>query len=383
MAQEVLIKNYRYGSRHLNFYCLLEDNELPLFAPTLFLFHISIEGQDVKTTKAYAHDLKSFFNILKESSGTDGNGSLDFRDVTDLQMDGYLNGYLIDHRKLSPRTVERHITTLREFYNFSYEYGLIEGKPNFSFETDYSEEKVAALEKATTSFHQMYITEEEFEQVLLANIDVDSSFARERDEIALKLGYYAGLRTEELVINDNLCLKKLRKQLPENTKHIPQAFELTVTGKNDVTRTTLVDVKATKAIHKFIWGRLKGINTSLMCHSSGKPLKDVGHGTSLFRRCVKQYLNENALDEESVNTWLKRSYHVLRKCFTTNAVGFCYENQLDPRVFVTQWLGHSRSETTEDYILYDALLNNRLSLLEELNLDNTTFSRKYKSKFKK
>ncbi|MCH2057714.1 MAG: hypothetical protein MK214_14115 [Thalassotalea sp.] len=101
MVQEVLIKNYSYGSRHLNFYALLDENELPLFAPTLFLFHTAIEGQDVKTTKAYAHDLKSFFNILKESSGARGNGSLEFKDVTDVQMDGYLNGYLIEHRKLS------------------------------------------------------------------------------------------------------------------------------------------------------------------------------------------------------------------------------------------------------------------------------------------
>lgn len=158
---------------------------------------------------------------------------------------------------------------------------------------------------------------------------------------------------------------------------------MTIKGKNGVTRKTLVDVKVTKAIHKFIWGRLKATNSTLMCQKSGKPLKDVNHGTALFRRSIEQYLNNNALEAEDVKAWLKRSYHVLRKCYATNSVSFCYESNLDPRIFVSRWLGHASSETTEDYIIFEALLNKRLELLTELNLENSTFATAYKNKFNK
>ncbi|WP_350645471.1 tyrosine-type recombinase/integrase [Pseudoalteromonas sp. G24-MNA-CIBAN-0072] len=383
MADTVLVKNFKYGSRFLNFYCLVDENERPIFAPCLFLFQTAISGQDLDTSKAYAFDLKSFFNILSQSSGKSKEDHLDFRDVSDAQMDGYLNGYLLFQKKLSTNSVQRHITTLRTFYEFSYKYGLLEKSNSYSFEIDSSENKTTMLEQATQTFHQMYITEDEFDEILLSNITTSDPFLRERDEIALKLGYYAGLRTEELVINDNLSLVKLRKQLPKVTKNIPQAFYLTIKGKNGVTRKTLVDVKVTKAIHKFIWGRLKATNSTLMCQKSGKPLKDVNHGTALFRRSIEQYLNNNALEAEDVKAWLKRSYHVLRKCYATNSVSFCYESNLDPRIFVSRWLGHASSETTEDYIIFEALLNKRLELLTELNLENSTFATAYKNKFNK
>ena len=89
------------------------------------------------------------------------------------------------------------------------------------------------------------------------------------------------------------------------------------------------------------------------------------------------------MSDEEVQLWLDRSYHILRKCFATERVSFCYEIGLDPRVFVPQWMGHEEFKTSEIYIFFDALLNNRVRVLKDLSLDDSLLSKKYKSKFKK
>ena len=383
MVNTAKVKQYQYGARNLNFYCLVDERGLPLFAPSIFLMNCAVRGESIKSNKAYAHDLKSFFSILAQTSGTDKSTSLNFGDVTDSQMDAYLNGYLLGHRNLQISTIERHITTLRSFYTFAYEHELIDPLPQFSFTLDTDNEKYSVLETVTRTLHQIYIKEEDFKKIILANITSSDPFIRERNELALKLGYYAGFRTEELVINDNLAIKKLQDLLPKDSNKLPKAIELKVKGKNNKTRTILLNVKVTHSLHKFLWGRGRKLETSLISSKCGKPLKYEGFGTELFRECINNYLVRNALPTESVNIWNARTFHLLRKCFATNAVSFCYDNGLDPRVFVPQWLGHSDPETTNDYILYDALLYQRLGILDELNMKETKLAISYKAKFGK
>ena len=120
-----------------------------------------------------------------------------------------------------------------------------------------------------------------------------------------------------------------------------------------------------------------------MCSKKGKPLSYESHGTELFRDCINTYLAKTTLDEDEVKTWQERHYHILRKCYATNMVMFCQETGLDPRVFVTQWMGHEDPETTEIYIFYDAVLNKRLKVMNDLNLQKTVFGELYHKKYKK
>jgi integrase len=224
--------------------------------------------------------------------------------------------------------------------------------------------------------------EEEFNNVVLSNITAKDPFLRERNQLALMLGYHAGLRTGDLIIKGNLCVKKLRKLLPFQVKRVPTAIKLSILSKGGKSRGIQLTVKGTTAIYDFLWGRAKNIKTTLMCSKAGKPLTDEDFGTHLFRSCINSYLAKTSLNEDDAETWVKRRYHTLRKCYATNAVMYCQEKGLDPRIFVTQWMGHADPETTDIYIFYDAVLRNRIKTLEELNLNSTLFGRSYKNKYK-
>lgn len=380
MVEKELVKKYKYGARSFDFYCIIDSKKIPILAPSLFLFDLAKQGQSFNTNKAYASDLKSFFTILSTSKGSDGAVGLSFIDVTDEQMSGYINGYLLRQNGLAVSSIERHIATLNAFYNFSYEHGFVERKLNYSFALD-EEVRETDLAQLNSKLHQVYISESQFKSIILANIEAKNPFIKERNELALKLGYYAGFRTEELVIPSNLDVKKLNEILSKANE--PEAVYLDIKGKSGKVRTVLINVELVNALKNFLWGRAKHIKTNLMCTLTGKALIDSSFGTNTFLSCIKKYLINSTMSDEEVQLWLDRSYHILRKCFATERVSFCYENGLDPRVFVPQWMGHEEFKTSEIYIFFDALLNNRVRVLKDLSLDDSLLAKKYKSKFKK
>lgn len=382
MAYSKNVTQFKYATRSLDFYLVMSNKGVPLFAPCMYLFELAKRGIKPKSIRAYSFDLAKFFTALEHTKSVTGIVGRDYRDVNDLQMTAYLDGLLKKELNLSDKSIERHITTLSGFYKFSYEYGLMSNHMSFSFKYGTEEEKMSVMQGHTTKLHATYIDENAF-KVLLENIPAKDPFIRERDRLALILGYCGGFRTSELVWEDNLGVTKLRKLLPEEDIRLPKAIKLKVLGKNSKTREVQLTVDATTAIYDFLWGAARDIKTTLMCHKSGQPLKDVGYGTTLFSSCVKHYLAKKCLEEDEISSWLVRSYHVLRKCYATNSVGFCYRSGLDPRVFVSQWMGHSDPKTTEIYIFYDAVLNQRLDILKTLNLDNVAFSRSFRYKFNK
>jgi site-specific recombinase XerD len=382
LAKVQAVKNYRYASRPLDFYCVIDKAGDPIFAPSLFLFGLVKKGQSVKTTRAYSFDLARFFTVLEQSKGVTGVFGKDYRDVTDVQMTKYLHGYLKMSLGLKDSTIERHVATLSNFYYFAYQNGLMSSVPQYTFEWGDEKTKTTIMQGLTTKLHETYMDEDVFKDVVLANITTKDNFLRERDRLALMLGYHAGLRTEELVIKGNLCVKKLRKLLPNEKERVPRAINLNIRGKGKKTRNVQLTVAGTSAIYDFLWGRAKHIKTNLMCNKSGKSLINDSFGTDLFRGCINTYLAKTNLSKDNNLTWSDRSYHTLRKCFATNSVIYCHKAKLDPRVFVTQWMGHKDPETTDIYIFYDAVLNNRVKVLKDLNLQNTAFGQLYRKKYK-
>ncbi|TMS93316.1 hypothetical protein CWB58_09830 [Pseudoalteromonas sp. S201] len=383
MAESTRVDNYNYSSRVLNFHFVLDDEGIPIFAPSMFLFTLAIEGQSWHTTKNYSYDLAKFFTVLEQSKNADGGLGMDYREVTDSQMTGYLHGYLKQKLKLADTTISRHVAALSGFYTFAFQYGLLTSPPQFTYEYGDETTKTTLMEGLTIKLHQTYFDEVTFKKVVLANIPTKDPFLQERDRLALMLGYHAGFRTEELTIENNLDVSKLRKLLPKEENRIPRAMKLQVLGKNGVERGVQLTVAGTNAIYDFLWGRAKHIKTNLMCTKSGKKLTDSDYGGNLFRDCINAFLAKIRVTNEEYESWTLRTYHTLRKCYATNAVVFCYNNGLDPKIFVTQWMGHSDPSTTEIYIFYDAVLNKRLEISQNLDLQNTVFSQLYGRKFKK
>ena len=382
MAEVQKVTNYQYAHRTLNFYCIVDDSGIPIFAPSMFLFHLAKKGKSSRTVRGYAFDLEKFFTVLEESKLADGGFGIDYREVSDKQMSGYLNGYLKQICQLKDKTIDRHIAALSGFYKYTYKQGLLSEKTNYTFTYGEEEVKVSALQGLTTALHETYFNESEFKSVLLANIDTDDPFYKERDKLALMLGYHAGFRTEELIIESNLDVAKLKKLLPYQKVRVPKAITLPILGKGGKTREAQLTVAGTTAIYNFLWGRAKNVKTNLMCSKVGKPLIYTGHGTELFRDCIKSYYAKVRISEDERKQWAARKYHTLRKCYATNMVEYCIDLGLDPKVWVTQWMGHEDPDTTDIYIFYDAVLNKRQNTLNDLNLQKSAFASLYKNKYK-
>ena len=369
--------DYEYGARKLTFYCLIGNNGVPLFEPSMFLFKEAIKGAPENTTRAYANDLKLFFSMLNHSLGGFGN----YKSITDAQMNGYLNGFLNQKKCLKPATITRHIASINRFYIFCYENGFTNRKPCFSYSyiDDISTETM--MNGMTTQLHRTYLNRNTFEDVILGSITTKNPFLKERDELALKLGYYGGLRSGELVSYGNLNASKLRELLPKQDKRTIQSIEMGVRGKGNKLRTVRLEPPLTEAIYNFIWGRAKHITDSIICDKIGRPLINKSYGSQLFRECKNNFLSSCTLSKSEFKRWEERSYHLLRACYATNMVTFCVEVGIDPKVFVTQWMGHSNPKTTEVYVFYDAVLNNRLKVIEDLSLKNTFFGKTFHNKF--
>jgi integrase len=203
--------------------------------------------------------------------------------------------------------------------------------------------------------------------------------------LALKLGYYAGFRTHELVHPDNLQIKALKKLLPKQKSWTPKSINLPVKGKGSKggkLRIVRIEVPLVEALYKFLWGRAKHITTSLMSSPKGVPLKDINYGTYLFKQCINSFLakSKENIDwsREDFEIWDQKTYHQLRACFATNAVKLCREHGWDVRTNVTQWMGHNHYSTTEIYIFYDAVLNQLPEVIASLSLVNTTAGKRYR-----
>ncbi len=384
MIRRQIVRKYDYYGRSISFHCVIDDKGVPIFAPTMFLFDSAIEGSKQTTTRSYASDLGQFFSILENTYGADGGLGQDYREVTEAQMSAYLHSYLKQQKKLKDKSIKRHIASIQGFYDFCYKKGFMKNKADFSYSFGDDDIKVSFIEGMNINLHKQYMNELTFKNDILGNLATTNPFIHERDALALKLGYYAGFRTHELTIADNLSTNKLRQILPYKKNWTPETVELKVRGKGSGNsgklRSIMIDVDLTKSIYDFLWGKAKHIKTTLMSTPNGTPLKNPSHGSSLFRECVNNFLSKKhlkTLSAQQFNLWQDRGYHDLRKCFATNSVSLCYKLNIDPRVFVTQWMGHSDPKTTDLYIFYDAVLNDRPKIISELSLEKTQFATSY------
>ncbi|MBJ2135557.1 tyrosine-type recombinase/integrase [Paraglaciecola chathamensis] len=383
MAVPEFVSQLKYSTRVLDFYCVIDDAGYPIFAPSMFLFHLAKNNFAQRTIKGYAYDLASFFTALNSTGKVVNLLGTNFRDVDDPKMTAYLDGILKKQMELADATIERHIATLTSFYKFSYTYGLISEEKSFTFKYGEEEVKMSVMQGITTKLHETYMNEATFKDVVLSNAPNTSSFLNERNKLALMLGYHAGFRTEELVMKGNLDVSKLRKLLPKEKNRVPRAITLEIKGKGNKMRGAQITVEVTTAIYDFLWGRAKHIKTNLMSSKKGIPLTNTEMGTQLFRKCINNYKANTHLSKDDIEVWDSRTFHTLRKCYATNSVMYCIRKGIDSRVFVTQWMGHDDPKTTEIYIFYDAVLNSRIGVTKDLSLQDTVFGQLYKNKYNK
>lgn len=368
------VKSIPYAGYQIDSYVVLDENDKYIIPVCDFLLDTAIKGSPANTIRNYASDLIAFFSILQSVEKVANIFPSDFRDITASDLDAYLIGNLFQKKRLNGSTVLRHASTINLFYQFAYQNDYI------SFRLKWEHYKKLPVEttlinKTLSQVGCHFIELETFEKILLPNIVAKSSFKRARDELALKLGYYAGLRTHELVKHDNFTLKRMKALIPLDSS-VLLTQHLTIKGKGGKVRRLPVSPDLVVAIHDFMYGTHKDkLKFCIFEDGTGQALTDEQYGSDVFFRAISKYLSSNTVDSEVANALELLSYHSLRHTFATNAVTFCHDidSKYSPRWAVTQWMGHANERTTEIYICYEALKNNRIGVIDEMKLSDIHF----------
>ncbi len=231
------------------------------------------------------------------------------RDATATDLTTYLEG--LYGAKYSPRTIARHVATIRNFYQFLTAEGTIARDPA---EFLSSPKQWSTIPK--------YLNREEVDRLVAA--PVKNTPTDLRDRAMIELLYATGLRVSEL------C--KLEMSAIERGLSL-----LKVTGKGNKQRIVPFGESAGEAVDKYLAeGRGKLLK--------GRPSKHVfltARGRAMTRQTFWLLLRKHG---RSVGIFRKLTPHVVRHSFATHLV----EGGADLRSVQTM-LGHADISTTQVY----------------------------------
>jgi site-specific recombinase XerD len=345
----------------LNTFALINPkNFKPYLAPSLWLLHLAKSNRSINTIETYASALSRFL-----CSATNlGNADAYWQDISDRDMSAYLRAHLVQRKFLKNNSIKLTIVALDSFYIWAFEHGFLEKQPAFTFDFDPNDSEKnqgGYIKKEIGLLHTTYMTIDNFNE-LLQQVDSTNLYINERNCLAFKLGYYAGLRASEVVSCPSFDTKKLKKILKE-TNH-GASLDFKIKGKGCKIRVVNFPPILIEDIRRFLFGRRSKVpDGELICKQDGTELNRK-FASSLFR---------SAADKNNGKEWRVRSFHVLRKCYATNLVTWCIENGISEWQLVPERLGHNNNATTRIYIFFEALMNSRKKRIEQLSLDHAQY----------
>lgn len=150
-----------------------------------FLFFLKVElNYSELTIKSYQLDLTDFFEYIKKSK-------INYLRINNNEVRGYLK--YLDSCNLKNSTISRRISTLRTFYNYLLDEGLVESNV-------FHNVKNPKLEKKLPN----YLNYNEIEE-LLESIDITNTEGLQR-RLLIEMFYSTGCRVSEMI---NVKLKDI------------------------------------------------------------------------------------------------------------------------------------------------------------------------------
>lgn|GEM_PF-3141897 len=333
-----------------------------------FALHSAISGKHrtLQSSIAIIEQLKLFFEELVLFN------QLDWRDVSSEQILQYLHEYRYKAKGLSGRSINLQRHAIESFYDWAYQLGFIDTPKELEieFQIDGFKDHIENPDPHT-AIESQYISQQEFE-VLLANVPGRTRYMKLRNELVMLLGYMCGTRTHELTHQHNFVVAELLDKLDLANNTDRRSFEVTVYGKgNNKARNVLVTPRLFQSLKNFLTDpRLRArfdTNSPLFLNQLGKPITGTNLGSQVFRKALAN------CPEFVSHQWQRRSFHSLRHSFATNLATWCAETGYDWRSHVPARLGHSHHSTSLIYVEVEALMNNRVKLLNELRPTKPTF----------
>ena len=262
----------------------------------------NIRGLSNNTTKSYERDLLKFSNFVKSS------GITNFQFITEDICSGWIADLF--QKNVSPRSIQRHISSAKGFFSYVKKNGLIDNSP---FELISSPKSPNYLPNV--------LSPEDVEQLLSFK---PKNTQEIRDIAIVELIYSSGLRVSE-VVNSNT------NDFEENKDF------LRVLGKGSKTRLVPVGRFAKAAIARWLLERNK-------LHTKDESLFVNLRGGRISSRSIQERIKKLALIQglPPVNP------HMLRHSFATHLL----ESSGDLRS-IQELLGHSSLSTTQIYTRLD------------------------------
>lgn len=271
--------------------------------PEKFLHYISFEKRfSLHTVIAYQSDLEQFGIFLEKSYQLK-----DFIAVNHQLIRSWI-AYLME-QKISSRSINRKLTTLKTFYKFLLRDGEIKDNP-----------MVKVISPKTTKKLPVFIEKKNM-NAMLDNINFGKDFEGLRNRLILEIFYSTGMRLSEL-----MNLKYSQINTYSNT--------IKVLGKRNKERIIPFTLQLKNLISEYQAEKEKaGFDNDYFFITS----KNEKIYEKLIYRIVNQYLS-------AATTASKKSPHVLRHTFATHMLN----NGADLNA-IKELLGHSNLSATQVY----------------------------------
>jgi len=265
-----------------------------------FIQYISAEKRfSEHTIKSYLTDLNQFIIYI------DAEFEI-YEDVNKINFQ-IIRSWIASmlERKISPRSVNRKISTLKTYFKFLLRNKFLKRSPMLKVVAPKSKKRLP-----------VFIEEDQME-FLLTKVAFEDGFIGQRNKLIIELFYVTGIRLSELI---NIKIKDIdfQNQL------------MKVLGKRNKERLIPLSASVIQLLKSFI--EEHQINHLLFTNSEGNKLY-----TKLVYRIVNKYIGEIS----SVN---KRSPHILRHTFATHMLN----NGADINA-IKELLGHANLSATEVY----------------------------------
>ena len=265
------------------------------------------------TVSAYRNDLDQFFSFLNIQYNINN-----IQDVTHPMIRSWLVHLM--EEKISPRSVNRKMTTLKSFYKFLLKEGSVSINPMWKIISPRSSKKLPSF------------VEKEKMAMLFETVNFGEGFPALRDRLILEILYATGMRLSELI-----NLKETDIDFHQST--------LKVLGKRNKERLIPFSNKFADLLKIYLQGKKIYLENDKFQRPSDN-LDDLwllitdGGKKSYPRfiyRAVKKYLSQ-------VTTLQRISPHVLRHTFATHLLNYGAELNA-----VKELLGHANLSATQIY----------------------------------